>query len=246
MSTSPSTAKEATTLELGRGAHLPLLSPALPFRPPGELAANDAEERDRSGLEGGGLGEEREPESEARALSRPTVRLRAPASQARPRDVEEDIPTKRAGAYLSAVPTPPEAMPGLGKLPRHVVLALVLGPLASSALSAGLMQVLLHKDAPEPGPQRKRSALRCWPSRYGPRRNLRSRRPARRLWIPSRRRWRRYRPSRQSCQARRWRLRRPSFLRRREHPHPSTRPRRLRGANRARSRAEFFRRLNDS
>jgi len=140
-------------MELGRGGPLPLLSPALPFsRPPGEPAANDAVERDRSGLEGGALGEEREPDREARALSRPTVRLRAPASQARPRDVEEDIPTKRAGAYLSAVPTPPEAMPGLGKLPRHVVLALVLGPLASSALSAGLMQVLLHKDAPEARP----------------------------------------------------------------------------------------------
>jgi hypothetical protein len=143
-------AQEAKTMELGRGGALPLLSPALPFRrPPGEPAANDAVERDWPGLEGGELDEEREPDSEARALSRPTVRLRAPASEAGPRDVEEDTPTKRAGAYLAAVPTPPEAMPAIGKLPRHVVLALVLGPLASIALSVGLMQVLLHKGAPE-------------------------------------------------------------------------------------------------
>jgi hypothetical protein len=43
-------------------------------------------------------------------------------------------------------------MPAIGKLPRHVMLALVLGPLASSALAVGLMQALLYKGAAEARP----------------------------------------------------------------------------------------------
>lgn len=141
---------EAKTLELQRGDSLRLVSPILPFQPSGESAANDAVER--AGSEERNLSEEREPEGEVRAMSRPTVRLRVPAVQTMPRDIEEDIPTKRARAYLSAVPAMREATPTIGKLPRHVMLALVLGPLASGALSVGLMQALFHTSAPEARP----------------------------------------------------------------------------------------------